>query len=182
MAGVARDTDEFEFDPAAPAAVLAAMDRLSAAHDGWINLLPGVDEEEAPEPEGRGPFTLLFGSPQAPVTMGTWMPAKRTRTGAGEETLGIMHPRGRHAIASLRADGLPLPQGWRVRQDHARRGLIVCVPAGTPHAQVLDWALRAGDALAMVPLTGMWRAKVFLPAKAPGQPPSAPSAGSSTTS
>lgn len=159
---MARDIEEFEFDPTAPGRVVAAMDRLSVAHDGWINLLPGVDEEDAPEPEARGPFTALFGSPQPPVTMATWMPAKKGRPG-GEETLGIMHPRGRHSIARLREDGVPLPEGWRVRQDHARRGLIVGAPAGVPHPQVLDWAVRAGDALAMVPLTGMWKARVYLP-------------------
>ncbi len=164
MLGVARDVEEFEFDPADPGRVVAAMDRLSGAHDGWINLLPGVDEEEAPEPERSGPFTALFGSPQPPVTMGTWVPAKKGRAG-GDETLGIMHPRGRHAVTRLRDDGIALPEGWRVRQDHARRGLVVAVPGDVPHARVLDWAVRAGDDLAMVPLTGMWKAKVFLPSR-----------------
>jgi hypothetical protein len=166
MLGVARDVEEFEFDPAGPDRVVAAMDRLSVAHDGWINLLPGVDEEDAPEPERSGPFTALFGAPQPPVTMGTWMPVRKARAG-GEATLGIMHPRGRHAIARLRDDGVPLPERWRVRQDHARRGLVVCAPADVPHALVLGWTLRAGDALAMVPLTGMWKARVFLPSRGP---------------
>ena len=162
MAGVARDIEEFEFDPAEPGRVVAAMGRLASAHDGWINLLPGVDEDEAPEPERGGPFSVLFGSAQPPVTMGTWLPVRRPRPGA-EETLGIMHPRGRHAVTWLREQGVALPSGWRVRQDHARRGLIVAAPAGAAHLEVLDWAVRAGDALAMVPLTGMWKAKVFLP-------------------
>ena len=163
MPGVARDVEEFEFDPAAPGPVVAAMDRLAAAGDGWINLLPGVDEAEAPEPERAGPFTALFGAPQPPVTMGTWMPARKNRPG-GEQTVGIMHPRGRHAVARLLEDGVAVPEHWRVRQDHIRRGLIVAAPGGAPHAEVLGWALRAGDALALVPLTGMWKARVYQPA------------------
>lgn len=161
---MARKVETFEFDPAEPGDVVAAMGRLATAGDGWINLLPGVDDADAREPEVRSPFSLLFGQAQAPVTMSTWLPAKLRSAGAGEMTLGLMHPRGRHAVAQLRDAGVPLPDGWRVRQDHARRGLIVVVPASVPHLAVLDWAVRAGSALAMVGLTGRWQARVYLPA------------------
>jgi hypothetical protein len=57
-----------------------------------------------------------------------------------------------------------LPDGWVVSQDHARRGLIVVAPPDVAHAVVLTWALDAGAALAMVPLTGTWQAEVHQPA------------------
>lgn len=138
------------------------MVRLAEAEDGWINLLPGVDDDDAEGPRRPTALSALFGSAQAPVSMGTWFPARRGRHGA-EVTVGIVHPRGRHAVSQLRSMGVPLPDGWRVRQDHVRRGLIVLAPAATPHAEVLDWALRAGAALVTAPLTGSWQARVFQP-------------------
>lgn len=140
------------------------MRALAEAHDGWINLLPGVPEEEAERPP-RGVFSALFGSAQPPVSMCTWMPAA-AGGGAAEQSVGIMHPRGRHAAAQLAELGVPVPSGWRVSQDHARRGLIVHPPADGSPVEVLDWTLRAGAALAVVPLTGMWQARVFLPRSA----------------
>ena len=139
------------------------MGHLADAHDGWINLMPGVEGDEADEPSVQTPLSALFGSAQAPVTMCTWIPPKGGRRPRDEVAVGIMHPRGRFAVSQLRDLEVRLPEGWRVRQDHARRGLIVLVPLIVPHRVVLDWTLRAGAALAMVPLTGTWKAKVFLP-------------------
>jgi hypothetical protein len=159
-----RRVEELEFVPGDTGPVVAEMARLAQAGDGWINLLPGVDEEEA-EAEGPGrssALSALFGSAQAPVTMGTWIPARPGRR-LPEATVGIVHPRGRHAVAQLRDMGIPLPAAWRVRQDHNRRGLIVLVPAAASHAEVLAWALRAGAALATAPLTGSWQARIYQP-------------------
>lgn len=153
--------ETIEFDPGAPGAVVARMDELTSAGEGWINLMPGVPEEEVEEPP-RGVFSALFGTAQAPVSMGTWMPAAGGRR-SGEETVGIMHPRGRRAVDELASAGVMVPAGWRVGQDHPRRGLIVHPPVGTPHVEVLAWALRAGAVLAVVPLTGSWEARVYLP-------------------
>ena len=138
------------------------MEQLSAAHDGWINLLPGVDEDEDRSGGQPGALGGLFGPPQTPVAMCTWFPRKKGRP-AGESTIGIMHPRSRHAIAQLADLGAPLPTGWRVRQDHARRGLIVLAPPSVTNRSVLEWSLAAGALLSMVPLTGMWEARVYQP-------------------
>jgi hypothetical protein len=64
-------------------------------------------------------------------------------------------------VATLRDLGLPLPEGWRVVQDHPRRGLVAKLPAGADDAGVLDWLIRAAGALCTVPGTGQWRAEVF---------------------
>jgi len=159
---VARDVVQIEFVPGDTHAVVAQMARLADAEDGWINLLPGVDDEEVAEPGRPSALPALFGSAQSPVTMGTWIPARSGRRG-GEVTVGIVHPRGRHAVAQLSSMDILLPDGWHVRQDHARRGLIVLAPATAAHADVLDWMLRAGAALAATPLTGSWQARVFQP-------------------
>jgi hypothetical protein len=56
-----------------------------------------------------------------------------------------------------------VPAGWVVRQDHARRGLLVQTPADASDTDILTWSIRAGDALSRVDMTGQWRAVVYLP-------------------
>jgi len=155
--------EQIEFDSGTQGRVVASMEKLARAGDGWINLLPGVEEEDVGEPRQVSVFSALFGTAQAPVTMTTWMPPRGGRGGSTEVNLGIMHPKGRHAVEQLRSEGVEVPAGWRVRQDHPRRGLIVLVPVSAPHKMVLDWALRAGSALTAVELTGSWQARVYLP-------------------
>ena len=165
--------EEIEFDPTEGSRrVVEQMDRLAAAHDGWINLLPGVPEDAVPEPSG-GVVAAVFGTAQAPVSMGTWMPppapAKRSgpervrRGSAHGATVGMLHPRGRSARSHLESAGVPVPGGWTIRQDHGRRGLILEPASATHHEAVLAWMLAAGAALSAVPLTGRWKARVYLP-------------------
>ena len=55
-----------------------------------------------------------------------------------------------------------VPDGWRVTQDHSRRGLVAILPEGTGNEQALDWLLRAGTALAAhLKLAGWWRAAIY---------------------
>ncbi len=135
---------------------------LADARDGWINLLPGVPEDEV-EAAPTGIFSAFFGNAQAPVSMCTWMPAGSARARPGEQTVGVLHPRGRYAVSQLSRLGVAVPPGWRVSQDHARRGLILHPGPEACAPDILDWMLRAGAALAVVPLTGVWQARVYLP-------------------
>ena len=160
---VRRRIEEVELDPEHPDAVVDWMGRLRSAGDGWINLMPGVPDDVEVEDPTRSVFSALFGTAQLPVTMCTWVPPSTGRRAGRGPTVGIMHPRGRFAVSQLSSMGIGVPPGWQVRQDHARRGIVAHPPAGAPDAQVLDWSLRAGAALAMVPLTGRWKARVFLP-------------------
>ena len=58
----------------------------------------------------------------------------------------------------LAAEGIPLPDGWTMVQDHVRRGVVVRVDGAFDPEQVVTWALRAASALCPVPLTGGWLA------------------------
>ncbi len=162
---MARTVEKVEFAPEEPGALLRHMTALAEAHDGWVNLLPGIADDRIPEPRAHGPLASLFGSNRSGVTMATWMPPSHRRPGAC--TVGLMHPPGR-AVPALRQAGAPVPEGWRVRQDHVRRGLLLEVPADVAPATVVAWAVAAGTALCTEEMTGRWRADVYLPRVAPG--------------
>lgn len=179
---MARPTEEFEFRPDADLVgrapedtadradtwarpedgvdrVLDWMDRLGAEHHGWLNLQPGIHEEDVPSrPGGLG---LLFALPSHEVPVCTWVTGPLGRHGIEPDSVGVQHATGTRVVARLAGLGLALPPEWRWTQDHARRGLVVRVPVGTAHRDQLTWLLRAGTALATVPLTGDWRALVY---------------------
>jgi hypothetical protein len=93
----------------------------------------------------------------------TYLPPGNGRRDHAHQTVGLLHPIGKKALPLLHEAGVEWPAGWRVRQDHVRRGMVVEVPAAADHAQVLEWALAAGTALCVERMTGTWRADVHLP-------------------
>lgn len=156
-----RRSETVEFRVEDTAAVVAAMDRLAAAHGGWINLHPVVREED--EPPQRGLGTLLLAGAVHDVPVCTWVAGKVTRKGVAPDSIGVQHAAGTRVRARIDAAGVPIPAGWRLVQDHARRGLVVHPDPAQPHAEVLDWLLEVGSVLSAVRLTGDWRAQVFPP-------------------
>ena len=136
------------------AAILERMGRLATSRKGWINLSPALDEGEEPPP--RSSTFGLFSGRGPDVPLCTWVPGPPVE-------VGIQHGAGAKAVQALRNLGEPVPDGWRVTQDHSRRGLVVVVPGDAPDERVLDWLLRAGTALAShLKLAGWWRAAVYV--------------------
>ena len=134
-------------------AVLARMDQLAERGKGWINLSPALEEDEEPPP--RSSTFGIFSGRGPDVPLCTWVPGTPTQ-------IGIQHGAGTKAVEVLRNLGEPVPEGWRVTQDHSRRGVVVLVPEGTTNEGVLDWLLRAGTALAAhLKLAGWWRAAIY---------------------
>jgi hypothetical protein len=157
-----RESTTIEFRPPEVAEVADALATLRAAGSGWINLLPGI-EEDAAEPQTSAGLFAFFGNRAAPVSMGTVMPPSKERRDREGVTVGIMHPTGATAVARLAEAGVPLPEGWVVRQDHARRGLLVRTPPDAPDTAIVEWGVRASAALCRADMTGQWRAVVYLP-------------------
>ena len=159
-----RETDTFEFTPPDFERLAGYLHHLTEAGSGWINLLPGVktENEAVPTTAGAGLFAL-FGNRQAPVSMCTLMPASVVKQAAEGVTVGILHPTGAKSIARLAAAGVNLPPGWVVRQDHARRGLVVRAERGADNSGIIEWAVKAGGALCREEMTGQWQAVVYLP-------------------
>ena len=157
-----RRTRVIEFTPPHIDSVNAALAGLRAAGDGWVNLLPGVDEDRA-APEPQAGLFAFFGNRAPPVTMATVIPAKKDQSLVEGMSVGLMHPTGSKAVARLAEAGVAIPGDWVVRQDHARRGLVLRTSVEAPESQIIDWCVRAGTALCRVDMTGEWQAVVYLP-------------------
>lgn len=155
-----RQTKTIEFTPPDIGGVGEELAALRQAGEGWLNLMPGVVDDAVLNPPA-GLFSF-FGSRQAPVTMATVMPARRGK-GAVGTSVGLMHPTGAKAIARLAEAGVTVPAGWVVRQDHARRGVVLQTAPDSAPGDIVMWCVQAGTALCLVDMTGQWRAVVYLP-------------------
>jgi hypothetical protein len=168
--GVAGRVEQLLFPPGEPNEVLTLMARLEAEDGGWINLSP-VPEEDADGPVGSGRrqwlphlFDLLLDAgPDIPV--GTWVPPRRAQgkgRGVATTSIGLQHPSGQRALDRLQRAGIDPPPGWRLVQDHPRRGLVFSAPVGADHRATLEWLIRAGDFLSVGPRAASWLATVHL--------------------
>jgi hypothetical protein len=157
-----RQTVTIEFVPPELSRVATSLEQLRAAGGGWLNLMPGVDEEVASPQPSAGLFAF-FGNRQPPVTMATIVPPRLDRRDREGMTIGLMHPTGGKAVARLAEAGVSVPEGWAVRQDHPRRGLLVLTRPDDAGADAIAWSVAAGGALCRVETTGSWRAVVYLP-------------------
>jgi hypothetical protein len=142
-------------------AVVAAMNQITTAHDGWVNLHPQVRPED--EPPARSGLTTLLAGPVHDVPVCTWVAGKLTNHGVQRDSVGVQHAAGARVLGRLATAGLTLPEGWALVQDHARRGLVVAPSPGTDDGAILDWLLEAGTILSAVRLSGEWQAEVHLP-------------------
>lgn len=149
------------FDAADTEEVLARMRHMTGAGRGWINLEPEVQEDV--EVPGVGLFSFMSARGPA-IPLCTWSAPRTVRGRRRPPSLGIQHGTGTRAAARLEERGLAVPRGWRVSQDHPRRGLVVEVTALAQEAQMLGWLLKAATLLSWAPPTGTWYAYVYLDA------------------
>jgi hypothetical protein len=152
---------KIEFTPPEIGPVAESLHLLRENGNGWMNLMPGVPEGSVETDQPAGLFAM-FGTRASPVTMATLIPPRADRRDHEGVSVGVMHPTGK-AIARLADAGIPVPNGWVVRQDHVRRGLVLRSTPDALDAAIVEWAVRAGDALCMVEMTGRWQAVVYLP-------------------
>ena len=193
---MARSVEYLDFTPDALEPVLDQMRAIGRARNGWVNVRPIPLSDESDEqltefaPTPPVAPVGLFARWRLVLIEGTWVPGKAGRNGVEDASVGLSHPAGRFAVRQLRDAGVPLPEGWRVVVDHARRGLVLSVPdrrgsapdgssadssadssagssvgsapgdASAAVEVVLDWLLAAGAALGPDQITGRWRAEV----------------------
>ena len=149
---------ELEFVAPDDPELLGHMGELASRGGGWINIEPVIDEEH--QPDAPGPFAFLGGSTHL-VPVITWMPGKhQSGRPSRPTTVGLQHASGPRVAWRLRDLGQPVPEGWKVTQDHPRRGLVAEVPADADNRAVIDWLLRAATTVCQVEMTGRWTAAV----------------------
>ena len=144
-----------------PSAVLAAMATVRAAGRGWVNVQPVVDPED--EPPRPGLLAIFGGSPHR-VPLATWLPSPGAGSREARTTVGILHATGRRLASRLAEAKVGVPPGWRVTQDHLRRGLVVEVAAGADDPEVLSWIVAVLRKVTTVRSSGTFRALVYGPA------------------
>ncbi len=134
--------------------VLDCAAALATTRNGWINIRPLVDPDDAPTEPGL--IAGIFSTRGPAVPVGTWVPGRLGRHGPQADSVGLLHPYGQLLARRLGDLGIPAPEGWRVVQDHPRRGLVFALPFGFGHEPSLRWIISACERLTAVPLTGTW--------------------------
>jgi hypothetical protein len=157
------EKETFDFRPPDNDRLSGYLHLVTEAGSGWINLLPGVEVDDTRSTTVSAGVFALFGNRQAPVTMCTLMPPSPNKQAYDGVTIGLLHPTGNKVVARLAEAGVPMPEGWVVRQDHNRRGLVVRAPRGAPESEIIEWSIAAGGALCREEMTGEWQAVVYLP-------------------
>lgn len=159
---MAVDRNLLEVDLGDPSSVDDVLDALANLADGaWCNLEPFVEQADLDDLRARTPHPLLrmFMKAGAPIPLGTVM-----REGA-TVSIGLEHSHAAKAIPFLREHGAAPPREWRVKQDHARRGLVLAAPADVAPGAVLDWIVAAARLLGNVPVGTRWTALVCTPVR-----------------
>jgi hypothetical protein len=151
--------EQIEFTVTAPDDVVDAVGALVQARKGWVNLFPEVDEDEAAAVTPNA-VASLFRAPGPPIPQATLIAPTDTRRGPKPPQLGMTHGVGTAVVRRLAAEGLTLPEEWKVVQDHVRRGLVIRLDDPLDVDRALTWALRAGTLLCPIATTGGWLAEV----------------------
>ncbi|MGI8776381.1 MAG: hypothetical protein ACR2LJ_03110 [Acidimicrobiales bacterium] len=149
------EPDEIVFRADDRTELVACMSRLARSHDGWVNISPVLPEGVEPPRQG---LLAFLGARGPEALLATWVPGRARRDGFEPTTVGLQHSAGKKVVARLADSGLPVPEGWRVTQDHAARGVVATVGDGADLDEVAAWLLGAAERVATSPLTGRWRA------------------------
>ena len=138
--------------------LVARMTRLAKTRDGWVNIEPVLPEGVEPPRQG---LLAFFGARGPEALLATWIPGARKGDGFEPTRVGLQHSAGTRVLARLAEGGLPLPEGWKVDQDHRSRGVVATVPDRADPEEVAAWLLGAAERVATTPLTGNWRAAFY---------------------
>ena len=152
-----------EFHRDDPSPVERAMAELVERGSGWLNLGPALSPDEWDAVPHRRGVAAWFSSRGPAVPMATWTPGRGGDRSRPAE-IGVAHGTGPRALERLADEGLPLPNGWQKRQDHAKHGIVAEVAGGEDPRIVVDWLLRALELLsALLPTGEWWMAEVHRP-------------------
>ena len=152
------DTETFLVDSADPIDLVDVLAEVTDSPGSWVNVEPDVDDSLRADVPGLFAWFSARGS-QVPVA--TFV--------AGSDrdvpSVGLDHSTGRGADDRLRDAGVVAPDGWSLRQDNPKRGLIwesgsSDVPTGPSLAAFL---IEATELFCPLPTEGRFRVSVNTP-------------------
>ena len=160
---MAVDRQMIEFTPDDIDAVVARVAEVIERGEGWLNIEPIVGEVAMDEIRRSAPPAIVrvFSGRGGKIPFGTFVPGDHRKDKSGQ--VGLEHSAGPRGLQQLRDAGIVLPAGWRMRQDHGKRGIVCDVPRDESPAVIVRWILDASMRLCEIDLTGWWTAVINLP-------------------
>ena len=157
------DRQLIEFTPDDIDEVVQGLGVVIERGAGWLNIEPIVGEVAMDKLRDHTPPTIgrLFSGRGGKIPFGTYVPGDRRKGNLGQ--VGLEHSAGPRAVQQLREAGVALPAGWRMRQDHGKRGIVCEVPRDEAPTTIVRWILDASNQLCEIDLTGWWTAVINLP-------------------
>lgn len=143
-----------------PERVVEHMDEMLRLADDrrWINIRPHLPADVM-QVLDRKPSVFSGRGPRIPTA--TWVPASQSRKGERIPTqAGLTHPQGHSGGEKLLADGVRVPDGWVVEQDHPKRGFTFIIPDGDATRVAVDFLVAAATAVSGVMVDDKWVAIV----------------------
>jgi hypothetical protein len=160
---MAVDRQLVEFTPDDIDEVVQGLGLVIERGAGWLNIEPIVGEVAMDKLRDSAPPTIvrLFSGRGGKIPFGTFVPGDLRKGKLGQ--VGLEHSAGPRALVQLREAGVLLPAGWRMRQDHGKRGIVCEVPRDEAPTTIVRWILDASVQLCEIDLTGWWTAAINLP-------------------
>ena len=160
---MAVDRQMIEFTPDDIDAVVGQLAVVIERGAGWLNIEPIVGEVAMDEIRRSAPPAIVrvFSGRGGKIPFGTFVPGEPGKAGLGQ--VGLEHSAGPRALQQLREAGIVLPAGWRMRQDHGKRGIVCDVPRDEAPDTIVRWILDASVNLCEIDLTGWWTAVISSP-------------------
>jgi hypothetical protein len=157
------DRELVEFTPDDVSEVVRHLAVVIERGDGWVNIEPIVGEDAMDELRRTAPPAIIraFSGKGGKIPFGTFVPGNPRKDTLAQ--VGLEHNAGPRALQQLREAGVPLPAGWRMRQDHGRRGIVCDVPRDENTETIVRWIIDSSRQLCEIVLTGWWTAVINLP-------------------
>ena len=157
------DTETFLIDAADPDDLVEVLDEVAEAAGAWVNVEPDVDDALRTHVSG---LFAWFSARGTQVPVGTFVAG----TGRDVPSIGVDHGSGRGAGDRLREAGLSAPDGWSLRQDHPKRGLVweasheqSRLTDSTGHGPLAQFLMEATVLFCPLPTDGRFRISVHTP-------------------
>lgn len=148
------------FDADDPTDLVVAVEALlEAGRGGWVNVEPDVDDDDAVDDDQFGLFKL-FSARGPAVPMATVVAPHLGGRRPVPASIGLQHGAGPKALDQLADGGVRPGSGWRQRQDHPKRGLVLELPADVAGDEVVAFVIEACRCLCPFPTGRRWYAMI----------------------